>query len=71
MYKDHLVGKRVKYMASVMYNTQFKKPHAGDELIIKSVDIQKKMLILTSPTGEIWTLFPHDVRYLNNMKIKL
>ena len=66
-----LVGRRVKYWAAVKHNGSFNKLYAGEELIIKGIDVEKKLLVLESPTGEEWKLYPRDVKYLNNQNVKL
>jgi hypothetical protein len=66
-----LIGKRVKYYAAVKYNGGFNKLYAGEELVIRGVDVDKKHLVLENRLGEIWKLYPNDVRYLNNQKVKI
>lgn len=66
-----LIGKKVKYYAAVKFNPGFNKLYAGEELIIRGVESDKRRLVLETNTGEVWKLYPSDVRYLNNQKVKI
>lgn len=66
----NIIGRKVKYLAAVKTNSLYKL-YAGEELIICGIDINKKRLVLETPSGEIWKLYPSDVRYLNNQRVKI
>lgn len=70
--KKRIIGRRVKYYAAVRFNPIFNKHYKGDELIIKGFEKDKKQLMLeSSKTGDVWKLYPKNVRYLNNKEVKI
>lgn len=71
MLYENLIGKKVKYYAGVKHNPNFQKVYKGEELTIKGIDTIKKMIVVETASGEIWKLLPLDVRFLNNMKVKI
>lgn len=66
-----LIGKKVKYYAAVRFNSAFNKLYAGEELTIRGIDTTSKQLVLESRTGEVWKLYPCDVRFLNNKRLTI
>lgn len=66
----NIIGRKVKYFAAVRTNSLYKL-YDGEELIICGIDTKKKRLVLETPSGEIWKLYPNDVRYLNNQKVTI
>lgn len=71
MLYDKLIGKKVKYFAGTRHNPNFQKVYKGEELTIKGIDTTQKMIVVETASGEIWKLLPLDVRFLNNMKVKI
>ncbi len=71
MLYQNLIGKKVKYYAGVKHNPNFQKVYRGEELTIKGIDTKMKMIIVETQSGEVWRLAPLDVRFLNNMRVKI
>jgi len=71
MLYERLIGKKVKYYIGSKNNPNFQKVYKGEELTIKGIDTNLKMLVVETRTGEVWKLAPLDVRFLNNLKVTI